>query len=101
MNYPPNYPGHGEPCNGCGVCCLAEPCALSRDLFGDVAQCPALEQHHHKYSCGLIANPGQYGAIPQDYLDAQAALPQFDAEAAARGYYAAMLGAGRWCDSEL
>lgn len=26
----PPKPGWGAPCNGCGVCCLSEPCPLGR-----------------------------------------------------------------------
>jgi hypothetical protein len=30
----PAYPGHGQPCNGCGQCCIIKPCQLARDLAG-------------------------------------------------------------------
>jgi hypothetical protein len=30
----PHKPAVGAPCNGCGVCCLAEPCPLGAVLSG-------------------------------------------------------------------
>jgi hypothetical protein len=53
----PAKPVPGSPCNGCGVCCLSEPCPvgilLSRKLSG---RCHALRwdaQGSH-YRCGLL-----------------------------------------------
>lgn len=55
----PAKPAVGEPCNGCGVCCLAEPCPLgallSRRLKG---ACVALQWDGARYVCGaLTAQP--------------------------------------------
>lgn len=56
----PPKPAEGLPCNGCGVCCLAEPCPLgviaSRRRHG---ACAALVWHDDQamYRCGLIAEP--------------------------------------------
>ena len=55
----PPKPALGAPCNGCGVCCLAEPCPVgmlvSRRLRG---ACAALrwdaDQAH--YRCGVLAD---------------------------------------------
>jgi hypothetical protein len=49
----------GKPCNGCGVCCLAEPCPigalLSLRLRGP---CRALAWHADDkvYRCGLVGD---------------------------------------------
>lgn len=56
----PQKPALGAPCNGCGVCCLAEPCPLgvliSRRRHG---ACDALQWDGERYVCGaLTAQPG-------------------------------------------
>jgi hypothetical protein len=53
-------PALGAPCNGCGVCCLAEPCplgmVLSRKRSG---ACHALQWHaaQRRYLCGAVITP--------------------------------------------
>ncbi len=53
----PLKPGLGMACNGCGVCCLAEPCPVgmlvSRKRSG---ACRALRWNdaEHRYRCGLM-----------------------------------------------
>ena len=53
----PPKPAVGLPCNGCGVCCLAEPCPVgvlvSRRLKG---ACKMLHwsDEHARYLCGLL-----------------------------------------------
>jgi hypothetical protein len=53
----PDKPAPGQPCNGCGVCCLSQPCPLgvlaSRRTSGP---CAALRWHGHesRYRCGLV-----------------------------------------------
>lgn len=50
----------GAPCNGCGLCCLAEPCPLgmllSRRRRG---ACVALRwsEAEQRYRCGAVAHP--------------------------------------------
>lgn len=50
-------PAMGAPCNGCGLCCLAEPCPLgvllSRSRIGP---CKALQWDGlaHQYRCGAL-----------------------------------------------
>jgi len=54
----PPKPAYGSACNGCGVCCLSEPCPVgmlvSRRTRG---RCAALRWHEAtaRYRCGLIA----------------------------------------------
>ena len=53
----PPKPPEGQPCNGCGVCCLAEPCPVgmlvSRRRHG---ACKALTwvNPESRYRCGLL-----------------------------------------------
>jgi hypothetical protein len=53
----PSKPPVGQPCNGCGVCCLAEPCpvgmVISRRRHG---ACKALTwvNPESRYRCGLL-----------------------------------------------
>jgi hypothetical protein len=53
-------PALGEPCNGCGVCCLVEPCPLGMALSGRRAgACTALRWQAGTlvYRCGAITDP--------------------------------------------
>lgn len=56
----PPKPAFGDPCNGCGVCCLAEPCPLgiliSRRRRG---ACSALrwDAGARLYRCGALSDP--------------------------------------------
>lgn len=54
----PDYPGYKSPCNGCGLCCLTAPCAVSRE-FGlwRKGKCAALRQAAGRYWCDAIVNP--------------------------------------------
>ena len=56
----PAQPRTGEPCNGCGVCCLMFPCplgiVLSRKRMG---RCNALRwsDSERRYLCGAMSEP--------------------------------------------
>jgi hypothetical protein len=53
----------GQPCNGCGVCCAAEPCPVSRLLLGHRSgACPALEwrEAERRYFCGMVTAPARF-----------------------------------------
>jgi hypothetical protein len=56
----PAKPAMGAPCNGCGLCCLAEPCPLgmwvSRRRSG---ACKALQWNAsaQQYRCGMVVDP--------------------------------------------
>jgi hypothetical protein len=58
----PPKPAWGAPCNGCGVCCLVEPCPLgmllSRRRHG---ACAALrwKPEMGRYVCGMLSEPLQ------------------------------------------
>jgi len=83
----PPKPAPGAPCNGCGLCCLAEPCPLgvllSRRRRGP---CAALrwDTAARQYRCSAIteAPPGAWGALSR---------------ALARRWIAA----GQGCDADL
>ena len=50
----------GAPCNGCGVCCLLEPCPLGVLLSGKwTGACLGLRWHAdlRQYRCGAISQP--------------------------------------------
>lgn len=61
----PPQPAFGAPCNGCGLCCLAEPCPLgmvvSRRRSGPCAALrwiPAdIPGSPGRYVCGMVADP--------------------------------------------
>jgi hypothetical protein len=86
----PPKPASGAACNGCGLCCAAEPCPLgmllSRRRRG---ACAALEWHEAeaRYRCGVLATPRRW-------------LPWLPAPMA-RALAARWIAAGRGCDAEL
>ena len=89
----PPKPAEGAPCNGCGLCCLAEPCPLgvlvSRRRRG---ACAALrwDEDAKRYLCGVVADPASVTGWQQPWaLRALAAL--------ARRWIAAGVG----CDAQL
>ena len=56
----PIKPVLGAPCNGCGVCCLLEPCPLGVALSGTrQGRCHALRWDRRAliYRCGAITQP--------------------------------------------
>jgi hypothetical protein len=59
----PPKPAVGAPCNGCGICCAAEPCPLgvlvSRRRRG---ACAALQWHaaERRYRCGVVIDPRRH-----------------------------------------
>ena len=56
----PDYPGYGNPCNGCGQCCLDQPCPVSRQykLWQD-GKCKALSFKNGRYWCDVLSNPSR------------------------------------------
>ena len=62
----PPKPAWGQPCNGCGVCCLSEPCPLgmllSRRRNG---ACVALQWDDAQscYGCGALEVTGGKGRL--------------------------------------
>lgn len=55
-------PKHGQPCNHCGLCCMAVLCDLGKRVFGASTNgpCPALQTEAGKSRCGLVAEPERF-----------------------------------------
>lgn len=93
-------PKKGSVCNGCGLCCIEETCAVGIEAFGNSHQiCPALYWVNDKFRCGLMDKPFDY-IEPEsdgDYLSRR--IHQFGQEVSAE-YYQYLIGADTGCDSE-
>lgn len=60
-----NKPKHGQPCNRCGLCCVATLCHLAQHVFQRPeypGPCPALVRSLDGYSCGMVVQPGRFNA---------------------------------------
>lgn len=90
----PPKPAEGAACNGCGVCCLIEPCpvgmVVSRKRRG---ACVALawSDAESRYVCGMVMQPEAH--LP-GWLVAQPALRGLASRWARR-----VIAAGAGCDS--
>lgn len=59
----PAHPGEGQACNGCGLCCLWQPCPLGMAVNWQVrGPCRSLQwsSAEQAYRCGLIASPEKH-----------------------------------------
>ncbi|MFK4132014.1 hypothetical protein ACI2KR_06925 [Pseudomonas luteola] len=95
-------PLYGDPCNGCGICCIAQVCRLGIEL-GDDKNCKALIQNSNgSFSCGLVADP--YRFVNEDELEVWQKIDRLTGsnhgEQALKERFAAELGAGLGCDSD-
>jgi hypothetical protein len=66
----PAKPAPGQPCNGCGVCCSAEPCPVGVLVSGRRSgACSALawDEQAARYTCGVLDKasdwPGALGRV--------------------------------------
>jgi hypothetical protein len=81
----PAKPAVGAPCNGCGVCCLVEPCPLgvlvSRRRKG---ACAALrwDAPQRRYHCGIAAGRSLWATLARRWIAAGRGCDS-DAEVAA------------------
>ena len=97
----PAKPQLGEPCNGCGLCCLVAPCPLgmllSRRRHG---ACAALrwDGGAAQYRCGALTQPGEVlrAALPHALRFFAPMLTGLLARASRR-----WIAAGQGCDSTL
>ena len=82
-------PRMGDPCNGCGLCCTVQPCALAEDLLNcHEGPCVALEHEDGRTYCGLVRRPVHYMLGKHAPLSATGHL---------QVHIANMLGIGRGC----
>ena len=89
----PAKPPESAPCNGCGVCCAAEPCPIGVLVSGRrTGACAALSWNEDAglYRCGMVSAPGS--VLPW--------LPSFLAPAVAR-LARRWISAASGCDSDL
>ncbi len=86
-------PPHGQPCNRCGLCCVATVCPLGQVVFGRaLGPCPALSyEPDGKSVCGLVATPQRFGLMTVLRHGAKAA-------ADAASY---LIGSGTGCDARF
>lgn len=85
-------PNYGQPCNGCGKCCMDTVCPLGQFLFEqEEGPCPALEWADDKWRCGIILDPRKFAPV-------RVARYGVDKMRAALLY---LLGPGLGCDAEL
>ncbi len=93
----PPKPATGAPCNGCGLCCLAEPCPIgvlvSRKRTG---ACRALvwSDEAHQYRCGMLVHPARY-------LGGPATHPDDALNRVLRRWARRLIAAGVGCDAQL
>lgn len=85
-------PAFGEPCNGCGMCCTVEPCAIAKEFLHCITgPCVALETDDNRTYCGMVRRPVFY-------------LLGIDAPPAESGeiqsHVAGILRIGAGCDSD-
>lgn len=99
----PDKPAWGAPCNGCGVCCLVQPCPIGMVLSGRRrGACAALRWCPEQaiYRCGALAQPQQVLAarLPRRLRRLVAPLAPVLAALARRGI---ALDSGCDCDLEV
>jgi len=86
----PPKPAEGEPCNGCGICCVAARCPVAwLFLPRGGGSCAALEWDGEagRYRCGMVAYPANYiGWLPRRWEDR------------AGRWFAYRIATGRGCD---
>jgi len=85
-------PRKGDACNGCGMCCSVQPCALAAEfLHCTTGPCVALEYEDGRTFCGFVRRPVHY-------LMAKDAPPSITGTLQA--HLAGILGLGHGCDSD-
>lgn len=93
----PPKPPTGAPCNGCGLCCLAEPCPVGMLVsLRREGPCRALQwsAEDHQYRCGMLVQPSRYLGLPS-------LTPQALPNRLARRWARRMIAAGIGCDAQL
>lgn len=59
-------PDFGNPCNGCGMCCIREVCDIGLMIYGDAqpAPCPALVRKDGRFWCKVVLVEEAQGLPP-------------------------------------
>jgi hypothetical protein len=86
----PAKPDYGADCNGCGVCCAAEPCPVAfLFLWQFKGRCRALQWQEvaERYECGMVVGADRYVRL----------LP-VRWRARAGKFFATRIAAGAGCD---
>jgi hypothetical protein len=68
----PAKPRINEPCNGCGICCIVDPCAVAYEFISTTVAnkpCPALELEDGRYWCGMVRHPSRHMDRPESIVD--------------------------------
>ncbi len=97
----PAKPLPGQPCNGCGVCCLYEPCPLGQLLSRRrTGACAALQWDERQalYRCGAMVQPREvlHASLPRGLRWLLPVLRPLLLRLAAR-----WIAAGQGCDCNL
>ena len=93
----PPKPAVGAPCNGCGVCCLAEPCPLGMLVsLKREGACRALvwSDADRQYRCSMLVHPSRYVGL-------RTLPPQGLLNRLIRRYARRMIAAGIGCDAAI
>nr|WP_297530408.1 hypothetical protein [uncultured Roseateles sp.] len=93
----PPKPAVGDPCNGCGVCCLAEPCPLGMLVsLKREGACRALQWSGDggRYQCGMLVHPSRYVGL-------RTLGPDGLVNRLIRRYARRLIAAGIGCDADL
>ena len=99
----PAKPAWGAPCNGCGICCLVEPCPVGMVLsVKRQGACDALhwDAQLASYQCGALVRPGAVlrEILPRPLRRLSGALAPLLASIARR---AIAVGVGCDCDLQV
>jgi hypothetical protein len=98
IQHAPEKPREGEPCNGCGYCCAAEPCGVALKFipvhqWGARGPCLAMEFEAGRFFCGLVRHPTRYIDVGEP------AEWKTELDATVGAMIARLLGVGKGCDT--
>lgn len=89
----PPKPRLGATCNGCGVCCAAEPCPVAFIfLLQFKGRCRALvwQDENGCYACGMVVQPDSFSPL----------IPAFS-RSWMGAFIATRIAAGKGCDADI